>query len=560
MGQLFKNVASQKVRVFAFADAGHASLDPGEPVTGDAANISAYTAVDNGTLGASNDAAPTEVDATNAPGYYEFDPTQGETNGDVVEWYPKSSTAGVQVVTVGGSVQTTQPQYLPDLGIESDGDLTKVNTLDGHTPQTADHTAGIADIPTVAEFNARTLPAASYFDPAADTVANVTTVGTLTGHTPQTGDTYALANGATGFAAIDTVVDSIFALFTGITSVAQWLGLIAGKQTGNSTARTEIRATGAGSGAFDETTDSLEALRDRGDAAWITGGGGAITQALNVQLVLPTSIDLAGTATVRLGMMLLNSLDDLPSTAEIAPGTISIERKALGGTSWSAIVTDDAMSEQAGMVYYDEVFDSGTGYAEGDSIRVTFKSVSITADANTHEVCDANGVVFQTEIRQTMRGTDGANTTTPPTAAANADAVWDEAQAGHTSAGTFGKYLDTEVSGVGGGGGGTTQREIKGAVSGSGTTVYLKFHLVEDGILASDGDLSSPAVVGVYGHDGTDLGFTPSAGPTIVAPGIVHATGTITSPTVNQAVSAKVQVTHGGSARDGMIHGVVLAA
>lgn len=45
------------------------------------------------------------------------------------------------------------------LGVESDGDLTKVNTLDGHTAQTADHTAGIADIPTVAEFNARTVSA-----------------------------------------------------------------------------------------------------------------------------------------------------------------------------------------------------------------------------------------------------------------------------------------------------------------------------------------------------------------------------------------------------------------
>lgn len=39
-----------------------------------------------------------------------------------------------------------------------------------------------------------------------------------------------------------------------------------------------------------------------------------------------------------------------------------------------------------------------------------------------------------------------------PTAAAIADAVWDEAQSGHTTAGTFGKYLDTEVSGVSGGG------------------------------------------------------------------------------------------------------------
>jgi len=163
-----------------------------------------------------------------------------------------------------------------------------------------------------------------------------------------------------------------------------------------------------GTGVFDRTTDSLQAIRDRGDAAWTTGGGGSLTQALNTQPVIPTSIDLAGTATVRLGLILVNALDDLPSTAEITPGTISIHRKAIGGTTWSAVVTDAAMSEQAGMVYYDEVFDSGSGYAEGDSIRITFKSVAITADANTHEVCDANGIMFQTEMRQTMRGTDSA--------------------------------------------------------------------------------------------------------------------------------------------------------
>jgi hypothetical protein len=68
-------------------------------------------------------------------------------------------------------------------------------------------------------------------------------------------------------------ITTILGKFTGITSLAQWLGLIAGKQTGNSTARTELRATGAGSGTFDETNDSLEALRDRGDAAWTTAAG-----------------------------------------------------------------------------------------------------------------------------------------------------------------------------------------------------------------------------------------------------------------------------------------------
>lgn len=168
-------------------------------------------------------------------------------------------------------------------------------------------------------------------------------------------------------------------------------------------------------GTFSGPTDSLEAIRDRGDSAWVTGGGGSLTQLLNVQPVLPFSIDLANTATVRLGLVLVNALDDLPSAAEITPGTITIDRKAIGGTSWTNVVNAAAMSEQAGMVYYDEVFDSSTGYAEGDSIRVTFKSISITADTNTHEVCDANGITFQTSIRQTMRGTDSAYTGTPPT-------------------------------------------------------------------------------------------------------------------------------------------------
>jgi len=42
-----------------------------------------------------------------------------------------------------------------------------------------------------AVLTSRTLPTASYFDPAADTVSNVSIVATLTGHTAQTGDNFA---------------------------------------------------------------------------------------------------------------------------------------------------------------------------------------------------------------------------------------------------------------------------------------------------------------------------------------------------------------------------------
>jgi len=171
-----------------------------------------------------------------------------------------------------------------------------------------------------------------------------------------------------------------------------------------------------GTATFDRTTDSLQAIRDRGDTAWITGGGGGITDILNIQALIPKSIDLANTANYRVGMMLINSLDDLPSTAEITSGTISIDRKAIGATSWTSILSNAACSESAGLIYYDEGFDSGSGYAEGDSIRITLKSQKITVSANDYEITDATGRIFYTEIRQTMRGTDSANTVVPDAA------------------------------------------------------------------------------------------------------------------------------------------------
>ena len=82
-----------------------------------------------------------------------------------------------------------------------------VSALTGHTVQTGDNfarigapagasiAADIADVPTVAEMNARTQPTADYFDPAADAVANVTLVATTTTNTDMVGtDSAALAS------------------------------------------------------------------------------------------------------------------------------------------------------------------------------------------------------------------------------------------------------------------------------------------------------------------------------------------------------------------------------
>lgn len=67
--------------------------------------------------------------------------------------------------------------------------------------------ATIADVPTVAEFNARTLAAADYFDPATDAVANVTLVATTTANTDMRGTDSAAT--AAALATVDTVVDAI---------------------------------------------------------------------------------------------------------------------------------------------------------------------------------------------------------------------------------------------------------------------------------------------------------------------------------------------------------------
>lgn len=126
-----KNIASQKWVVFAF------DRTDNTPKTGDAANITANIQIDFAAAAGTNDLNPTELE----DGYYSFDLTQAETNGDQLVIYPASGTADIQVIGVPGAIFTS-PASFPD---------------------------------------------------------NVV----------QTGDTYALANGSTGFVAIDTVVDSI---------------------------------------------------------------------------------------------------------------------------------------------------------------------------------------------------------------------------------------------------------------------------------------------------------------------------------------------------------------
>jgi hypothetical protein len=84
-------------------------------------------------------------------------------------------------ITGGGGSAPTVSQ----IRIEMDDNSTKLAAI-------LLDTAEIANVPTVTQFNARTLLAASYFDPATDAVANVTLVGTTTTNTDMRGTNSAL--------------------------------------------------------------------------------------------------------------------------------------------------------------------------------------------------------------------------------------------------------------------------------------------------------------------------------------------------------------------------------
>jgi len=97
---MFKNVAFQKVYVFAYDSTTNA------PKTGDAANITAYVAKDFGSATVLGDTSATEVDSTNAKGFYVFDLTQSETNADVLLVTAKSSTSNIVVLGAPATIFT----------------------------------------------------------------------------------------------------------------------------------------------------------------------------------------------------------------------------------------------------------------------------------------------------------------------------------------------------------------------------------------------------------------------------------------------------------------------
>lgn len=106
-------------------------------------------------------------------GCWSYQPAQAETNYDHVS-YTFVNSAAVSVTVQRDPITLADYKATGFSTLDAAG----VRTAVGLTSANLD--TQLADIPTVSEFEARTLPAADYFDPAADTVANVTLVATCT--------------------------------------------------------------------------------------------------------------------------------------------------------------------------------------------------------------------------------------------------------------------------------------------------------------------------------------------------------------------------------------------
>jgi len=156
-----KNVASQSIGAEMITSA------DGTAFTG---SVSVLVTKDNGTQTAGGATAP----AHEGNGYHSYSPTQAETNADHIAF----TFTGSGAIPATVQLFTNFPQT-----VDNDTKISLIPT----TAMRGTDAANTVVPPSVAQFNARTILSAAYFDPSTDAVANVTLVATTTTNTDMVG-------------------------------------------------------------------------------------------------------------------------------------------------------------------------------------------------------------------------------------------------------------------------------------------------------------------------------------------------------------------------------------
>ena len=436
---LFKN-AIQKIHVYAY------NTTTGAAVINDQAQITAYVSLD-GTANAVDDTNPAQVDATNMPGVYVFDLTAAETNCDSFALYAKSSTASVRIepiigFTTAGAVPAAVAGASTGLlisgtnaGTTTLGALTVTAACTHGSTVLGNTTCGTWTQTGAAGWGATTF---------ASTAFGNTTMGTLT----QTG---AVSWGATTF---NSLVVTTTSTFTGAyvltdTSTAGSLGKrLADLQTDLDTIDTagEIataiwNAQTSGYGGAGTYGDALEAA-----------GAGSVDYAALASAVWKDATAGDFTTSGSIGKSLF--------TAGVVPGAANglFIAGANAATTFAALTVTAATTLTGAVVLTDQT----TSLSLGKYLKDILDDTAIlpgtwvvpgpgTSTLTTTDVDNRLAAWGKTGFALSATGADLiAKTST--FAGAIADAVWDEAQSGHTGAGSFGLYVDGKISEAGGGG------------------------------------------------------------------------------------------------------------
>jgi hypothetical protein len=239
-------------------------------------------------------------------------------------------------------------------------------------------------------------------------VSNVTTVATTTTNSDMRGtDNAALASVATEArlaeldaanlpADVDTLLGRVTStLFSGITSLAEWLGLMAGAQTANATALTEIKGTGAGSGTYDESTDSLEAIAG-------AGGGGAPT-AVQIRQEMDSNSTQLAAIVEDTGTTLDNHLTDIKGTGFVKDTHSLIDIEAYVDVLDDATSGNVKIAQDAAAILVDtaEIGAAGAGLTEaggtGDHLTALATAAALTtAQTDLDTITGTDGVTLAT--------------------------------------------------------------------------------------------------------------------------------------------------------------------
>ena len=333
------------------------------------------------------------------------------------------------------TVDTVVDAILVDTGTTIPAQISALNDLDAAGVRSAVGLASanldtqLGDIPTVSEFEARTLVASAYFDPAADTVANVALVGTVTTNTDMRGtDNALLASSAptnfgdlaitasTGKVTVGTNDDK-----TGYTLVATpptsaeiYTYFTDGTREDLFKADVSSLATASALTTVDTVVDAIKAKTDsltftvpnQVDANALTGGTSAasiytyFTSGSNEDAFKADVSALATSASISA----LNDFD--PANDTVAHVTL---------VDTTTTNTDMRGTDSAATALSLAIVDGRTSAILADTGTDIPAQISALNDFDPSSDTVARVTLVDTVTTNTdMRGTDGANTTTPP--------------------------------------------------------------------------------------------------------------------------------------------------